>query len=118
MVSLPRSEKQLNCFSSLNPSIMTISLFLYDAENVFLVHDEIFNIFYLDFCPGVFPVKDLVSDFDVHGDKLSLIGGLAFSHGDHFTFLRLLFSSVRNDNATLFNFLLLKGLYSTLSPSG
>src|SRR2546423_8509346 len=70
-----------------------------DSENLVLAHDQQLFTIYLDFRTAVLAEQDAVARLNVQRLARSVFLVLAFSDGDHFTFLRLLLRRVGDDDA-------------------
>jgi len=64
-----------------------------------------------DLVPRVLAEKDAVAGFNVRRDRLAIVQPLALADCHHFTFLRFLFSRVRDDDAVARGFLFLDQLH-------
>src|SRR4051812_42936916 len=78
-----------------------------DAEDFFLAHDDQLFAVNLHFGAGILAEEDTVTSFYVEREDLAFVVGLAFTDGDHFTFLRLFFSRVGDDDSATNRFLFL-----------
>src|SRR5712664_3469268 len=75
------------------------SLFLDDAEDVFLAHHEVLLPVDLDLGPGVLREEHPVTRLDIQGADLAVLEDLAVSDSDHFTLDGLFLGSVGDDDA-------------------
>src|SRR5882762_113388 len=70
-----------------------------DAEDVFLLHDEVLLAAQRDLATGVLAEEDPIALFHREGELLAVLGHSAGPDRDHFALLRLLFRGVGNDDA-------------------
>src|SRR5215467_20391 len=69
-----------------------------DAEDFIFFHDDELFAVNLDFGAGILAEQDAVAFFDGQGEGLAFVVGAAFSGGDDFALLRLVFGRVGNDD--------------------
>jgi hypothetical protein len=81
-----------------------------DAEDVFLLHDEILLTVELDLAAGVLAEEHAVPCLDVERVLLAGLGYSALADRDDFPFLRLLLGAVRDDDAAASSLFLLDSL--------
>src|ERR1700735_1387683 len=74
-------------------------LFLEDAEDFFLAHDEEVFAVELDLGAGVLAEQDRVASLDVEGENLAFVVGLALADGDDFARLGLFLGRIGDDDA-------------------
>src|SRR5438876_8894994 len=72
-----------------------------DAEDVFLLHDEVLLAAQRDLAAGVLAEEDPIALFHREGELLAVLGHSAGPDRDHFAFLRLLLRGVGNDDAAM-----------------
>src|SRR4030042_2084776 len=85
-------------------------LFLYDAEDVVLAHDQALLAVDLHLGPRILAEKDPVARRDIRLDQLAVFSRLSLAHGDNQPFHRLLLGGVGNDYPPLGRRLLFKPL--------
>ena len=76
------------------------ALFLDDAEDFFLAHDQKLFAVDLDFGAGIFAEEHAVASLDVQRKDFAFVVGLALADSDDFAFLRLFLGAVRDDDST------------------
>src|SRR6516164_10821178 len=82
-------------------------LFLNDAEDIFLAHDQMLFTVHVDFCSSIFAEKHTIVDFDIERGNFAVLVRLPFADRYYFPFLRFFFCGVGNDKSPLgFLFLL------------
>src|SRR2546426_938721 len=79
-----------------------------DAEDVFLLHDEVLLAAQRDLAAGVLAEEDPIALFHREGELLAVLGHSAGPDRDHFALLRLLFRGVGNEDAAVLAVLLLE----------
>src|SRR5437867_13229400 len=79
-----------------------------DAEDVFLLHDEVLLAAQRDLAAGVLAEEDPIALFHGEGELLAVLGHSAGPDRDHFALLRLLFRGVGNEDAAVLAVLLLE----------
>src|SRR4051812_25186122 len=80
--------------------VRVVRLCAEDAEDVFLLHDEVVLAVQLDLAAGVLAEQDSVAFFERQRAVLPLVGDGAGADSDHLALLRLLLGGVGNDDAT------------------
>ena len=75
-------------------------LFLDDAEDFFLAHDEKLLAVELDLGAGVFPEEHAVARLHVEREDFALVIRLALADGDDFAFLGLFLGAIGDDDST------------------
>src|SRR2546427_10127763 len=78
-----------------------------DAEDVFLLHDEVLLTVELDLAAGVLAEEDPIALLHREGELLAVLGHLAHPDRDHLALLRLYLGGVGNDDAAVLVVLLL-----------
>src|SRR5664279_3993384 len=71
-----------------------------DAENFFFTHNEEVVAVDLDFRTGILAEQNAIACLHVEREGFTLVVALASADGDHFAFLRLVFGTVGDDDAT------------------
>src|SRR2546422_8973405 len=79
-----------------------------DAEDVFLLHDEVLLAAQRDLAAGVLAEEDPIALFHREGELLAVLGHSAGPDRDHFALLRLLFRGVGDEDAAVLTVLLLE----------
>jgi len=74
------------------------------------VKNQVFLVFDFDLAPAVFAEQNTVANGNIERYALALLA-LAGADSDHFALLRLLFCTVRDDNAALDGFLFFNALH-------
>src|SRR5271169_4859967 len=71
-----------------------------DAEDFFFAHDEEVFAVDLDLSAGILAEQHAITRLHVEGEGFTLVVGLASADGNDFAFLRLVFGTIGNDDAT------------------
>src|ERR1700722_544378 len=79
-------------------------------QNLVLAENQILLFVDLDVVAGIFGEQNTVARLHVERDSVSFFE-VASTYGDHFTFLRLLFGCVGNDDAALRSLFLFQASY-------
>ena len=78
-----------------------VALFLDDAEDFFLSHDQKLLAVDLDFGAGILAEQHTVASLHIQREDLAFIVRLALSDGDDFAFVGLFFGAIRNDDSAM-----------------
>src|SRR4029077_2393526 len=81
-------------------------LFLNDAEDIFLAHDQMLFTVHIDFCSRIFAEKHTIIDFDIERSDFTVLICLPFANRYYLPLLWFLFCGVGNDKPP-FGFLFL-----------
>lgn len=79
-----------------------------DSENVILTHDEIILTVQLNIGTAIFGKENTITLFDLHGDTITLVIGLARTNSHYLALCRFLLCTVRNNDPTCSFFLFLQ----------
>ena len=82
------------------PTRAAASLFLDDAEDFFLAHNQKLLAVFLDLGDGVLAEQNAVASLDVQRKDLAFVVGLALANSNDFAFLGFLLGAIRDDDST------------------